>query len=305
MANSSRKYSPGLLTLSCLSVLIVLPLLAARVPAQQDNRIRFGDDLLKALRRGQAEKIVTVLYFSMPECEWCRKTEAVTFTDRKVRSQARRFVWVKANPNFEPGLAALFRVAGVPSFLFFDSELQIIATYSGYFGPEEMTKILRDLADKAVPSESDKDSPSDLLAKLALAAATPHTEKPSQALTAVVERLAGPEPCDRQQVLESIGKLGPNNWPGLCTLLSDTRLAVRAAAAEALAVATGADLPFDPFADAGLRSRQIAAWRSWIAEKISAPGESDSKPPDEKNDLPQPHPESEDHKPPLKRSGII
>lgn len=299
MAVKTRKEPLGLLPAGVLLVLIGIALLAGHARAENDGRIQFGDDLLKALRRGQAEQMVTIVYFSMPSCSWCLKMEATTFIDRKVQAQSSRFVWVKVDPNFEPALAALFRVGGVPYFVFIDTQMQIVATYTGYITPEEMAKLLRDSADKAVPGESDPDKKSDLIEKLTQAmVASGQTDQASQALTAVVERLAGPEPCDRKQIFEAIRKLGPNAWSGLCALLGDNRLAVRAAAGQALAYATGADLNFDPFADAGTRSEQVATWKAWIQRRLSAPDEPEADPPAEQKDPREEQPKPDEQKSP-------
>ena len=87
-----------------------------------------------------------------------------------------------------------------------------------------------------------------------------------KSVTKVVEMLARPKRDGRGQLLDGLSKLPRTHWPHLVTLMTDAKVAIRAAAATALATATRADLPFDPFADATTRRDQIKAWRTWLTE---------------------------------------
>jgi len=88
----------------------------------------------------------------------------------------------------------------------------------------------------------------------------------AQTITKLVDMLAKPQRGGRDQMLASIASIGPQAWPELLKSMSSERLAVRAAAGAALAKATGAMLPFDPFNDPPKRAEQIAAWEQWIAK---------------------------------------
>ena len=55
-------------------------------------------------------------------------------------------------------------------------------------------------------------------------------------------------------------------YRSLLVLMVDSRLAVRAAAGEALPHLTGAGLEFDPFADVTVRRAQINQWTGWLDE---------------------------------------
>lgn len=202
-----------------------------------------------------------VVTFGSESCVWCRKLEIDTFPDDRVVEIADRFLWVKVDVDEQEELAARYHVRGLPHTFVLNGEDRVIASQPGYVPPEAFVAFLNRALEDPQPIE---DVLPDLLAKLA---AETEPEERDATLTLIVERLAGAEREGRPAALAAVMKTGPILWPRLLALLSDERLAVRAAAGGTLAHVTKAGLPFDPFATSEERSRQVAQWQTWVREQ--------------------------------------
>ena len=260
---------------SCAAVMAVL-LAAGAAAAQDEPTIRFGDDLGAALRDAARRKVVVVAYFSAKWCGWCRKMQLSTFGDRAVAALGGRFAWVKIDTGDQPELAASYQVTALPCVLLLNAEGRVLARQDGFTPPGMLAALLRQWMDKGAAPEAGKetDAVDKLVADLRKAGAdlAGADGRAGPELTAAVERLASPDRGGRQRICEALAKAGKPAQAPLLGLMADKRLAVRAAAGEALAHVAGPGGPaFDPFADAGDRARQIAAWRDWLAGRRAAP----------------------------------
>ncbi|KKL24942.1 hypothetical protein LCGC14_2410280 [marine sediment metagenome] len=233
--------------------------------------IAFSKDLSAAATAARGNKAVTVVLFTMPGCSWCRKMAVTTLADRNVQALAGRFVWVKVNVLDHPDVAARYGVSGVPHIVLLNLQGQVLASRSGYIPPAQMVDILRKYRDKADTPAGGAAAIGQIVEQLKTRVAATQPGQASPALTAAVAHLARPDRQGRYRLRGAVRRCGPAVWPGLCALMADKHLAVRAAAAEALAHATGASLAFDPFADPATRTRQIAAWKKWIRANKGRP----------------------------------
>jgi thioredoxin-related protein len=207
-----------------------------------------------------AEPRPMFVMFSGPGCSWCRKMEVDTFPSEPVAAIAEKFLWAKVDVEEHEDLAAEFNVRGLPHLVVLDGQDRVIASQPGYLPPDRFVKFLEDALANPEPIE-------EVLPALTekLLAAT-EVEERDALLTQIVEQLAGPARKGRQETLAAIVKVGAPAWPRLLALMSDERLAVRAAAGSALLHVTKAELPFDPFASTEARAEQTNAWQAWIKE---------------------------------------
>jgi hypothetical protein len=210
-----------------------------------------------AAPEGRKPMVVT---FGSESCVWCRKMEIDTFPDDRVAEIADKFLWVKVDVDEQEELAARYNVRGLPHTFVLNGEDRVTASQPGYVPPEAFVAFLNRALENPQPIE---DVLPDLLAKLASAT---EGEERDEAITHIVERLAGAEREGRPEALAVVTKAGPIVWPRLLVLMSDERLGVRAAAAGTLAHVTKAGLLFDPFAPGEERSRQLAQWQTWVSE---------------------------------------
>jgi thioredoxin-related protein len=220
---------------------------------------------VEAAATPEARKPVVVM-FSSASCVWCRKMEIDTFPDDRVAELADRFLWVKVDVDEHEELAARYGVRGLPHTFVLNGEDRPIASQPGYVPPEPFVAFLKQALENPQPID---DVLPDLLGRLAAAA---EPDERDETLTKIVERLAAAEREGRPAALAAVSQAGPAVWPHLLALMSDERLAVRAAAAGTLAHVTKAGLPFDPFAPDEQRLKQAAEWEEWVRSNGERPG---------------------------------
>lgn len=93
-----------------------------------------------------------------------------------------------------------------------------------------------------------------------------------QVLVEAVEILARSDRHDRSALIQGILEAGPRARPLLLAIMSDERLAIRAAGHDLLSDSTGAPLPFDPFASRDKRTRKLVPWKKWIDSHAAGTG---------------------------------
>jgi thiol:disulfide interchange protein DsbD len=81
--------------------------------------------------------------FHAPECGWCRKLDAETFTDPNVVALTRQFVCVRLDSDVDDAEVERFRVQEFPMTLFADAQGKELARVSGYIPPDRFAGVLR------------------------------------------------------------------------------------------------------------------------------------------------------------------
>ena len=211
------------------------------------------------------ERLPMVVNFHAPWCSWCRKMQVDTFVDPAVTAFADKFLWVRIDSDEHPDVAARFEVTGLPDTFVLNGKDEVIASHPGYMPPDQFADFLTEALENPQPPRV---LIGDLLARLS---EDQSDEDRRDTLTHIVERLSAPDRQGRQESLAALANAGPQIWQDLLDLMADERLAIRAAAGGALSRASGADLPFDPFADSAAREQQINDWREWIAAEDRLP----------------------------------
>ena len=244
MHGITHRYAPALLAL-CL--------LAAPAAAQQ-AAIEFEARLETARVLAEADDKPIVVYFTADWCAWCRKMSTTTFTDREVTAYADKFIWTKVDVEADPVVPAIFGIRTVPTLLVITADGWMVAGHDGYATPGVMQTFLAEALAKA-------DAPLDP----AVADLLDRTRQADgRSVRQVIEALAQPDRVGRTVLVSLIVDLGPQAYPALLEAMADDKLAIRAAAADVLAVATQAKLPFDAFAESPIRAEQLAAWRGHV-----------------------------------------
>lgn len=255
------------------AALAVTSLTSAPLPAggAEEAGLTFQPSLETALRQAKAEKKVVVVFFSAKWCTWCQKMAITALVDQRVLALGGKMMWVKADIEDDPQLAGAFGVVGVPSMVMLNSDGEVVGSRVGYMTAEQLSTFLREASGKA-DSVAQATSLPTLVAKMqpALVAATQPADYKA-AVAEVVALLARPEPGGKDVLLDGLEKMGSPGWRGLVLCANDERLSIRAAATEALVLATGMDLPLDPFARPEIRQKQAAAWERWIEQNKDRP----------------------------------
>jgi len=245
--------------------LATLLLALACLPAvAQDAGIKFTTDISGAIAQASREKKVVVMFFSSPTCQWCRKMSVNAFTDARVAALAGRFVWLKVDVTEQRALAALLQIEAVPTMVLLNKDGAYLDVCGGYQTPEQLLKYLQQWADKAESAGTALELPDEAKSLKDRVAATTTDAQRRELLAKSMELLGRPDRGGRLAMLEQIRQTGPVLWLPLATYLEDERLAVRAAAAEALSYATRASVEFNVFGEPAARKTQAQAWRVWI-----------------------------------------
>jgi thiol-disulfide isomerase/thioredoxin len=232
--------------------------------AAEGEGVTFVEDFDAAMLAAQQNRRNLVLYFSASWCQWCRKMDVTTFADRRVAGLAGQFIWVKIDTDRQNELAAQFDAKALPTVAVINADGEVIASRSGYMTTDQLLTLLRGDPNKTASGAAA--SLEKAMAQLGarLTAATQPSDNKS-AVMDVVTALAGAGYGTRLKAIEALSKAGVPAWDGLLLCLSDERLAVRAAAGDALAGITSAGIEFDAFAAPADRAKQIGQWQTWIA----------------------------------------
>lgn len=212
-------------------------------------------------RKKDTQNRPMVVSFGAPWCGWCRKMDVDTFQSSEVKAVAEKFVWVKIDVEEEIEIAARYQVEGLPRTIVLDVKGRIIGSADGYLSPARFVKFLNESLTKPLP---DKYRVEELLEQLVKAEDEAEKRK---AVTALVEILSKPDRLAREEILVAMKQHKGLAGSVLLDLMSDERLAMRAAAAGCLKHCLAAELEFDPFADKEARDVQLIEWRNAVEAK--------------------------------------
>ena len=265
--SSARPFPRHRLVLATLVALLI----GGAASADEPQAAVSFTSLDKAIAHGAQKQQVIVVMFTARWCVWCQRMKTSTFTDPKVVELSSQFAWALVDTDVQPRIAAMAGVRGLPTLMWLNARGELLATHSGYLSAEAMEKKLRELADQAdQPGQTRKllQTVDQAVRQVKLADSD---LKRVEAVRQLVEAAAQRDRMGREPARQALADGGSPLWMALTVCLEDERLALRAAANDLLAEATGREGQFDPFADADTRARQIAAWRQWIAEHRTAP----------------------------------
>ncbi len=216
---------------------------------------------IEAARKDDTANRPMVVSFGAPWCGWCRKMEADTFASPEVKAISEKYLWVKVDVDEQSELAARYQVEGLPRTIVLDVKNRMIGSADGYMAPARFIKFLEESLTNPLPTEFLVD---ELLQQLAQAEGDEPTRK---AVVSVIEILAKPNRVARGEILAALKQRKGSAHAVLLELMSDERLAVRAAAGSCLKHCLDAELSFDPFAEKDARESQLLEWRKVVETK--------------------------------------
>ncbi len=89
-------------------------------------------NLQDAQARAAVEHAPVMIDFYADWCGWCKVLDRRTYTDPRVLQLTERVIPVKVNTDLNPALARLYRVNGLPTVVFLDTNGQEISRVNGY-----------------------------------------------------------------------------------------------------------------------------------------------------------------------------
>lgn len=110
-----------------------------------DVPVSWSRDLDSALRRAKRSQSGVLVDFHADWCPPCKMMEDTTFKSREVQAGLRGHELVRIDVDQQPQLATKYKVTGMPTVLYLDSNGKEIYRSTGYVGPEVMTRLLKKL----------------------------------------------------------------------------------------------------------------------------------------------------------------
>ena len=129
-----------------IALLVAAALAAGIILSSRDTSVfNWERSYDAAIQRARAEDRHLIAYLYTDWCSYCRRMEAETFADDRVRAEAARYVWLKLNPEKDADGARLhkqFDVAGYPTILIFDKQGRRIDQVEGFLPPDQFLNAL-------------------------------------------------------------------------------------------------------------------------------------------------------------------
>lgn len=112
---------------------------------QSDNQIKWMYSLPEGLKAARKSSKLLMVDFYADWCGWCKKLDRETYTDREVIKLSNDFICVKVNTDKNPEASQQYRVSGLPTIVFLNSNGEIIENVVGYRESSDYIKILSDI----------------------------------------------------------------------------------------------------------------------------------------------------------------
>ena|SRR5579871_2696065 len=120
---------------------------AAALGAIRESHIRTEMAWSRSFETGREQarrsKEALLVSFHAPDCGWCEKLDAETFSDPEVIELSRRCVCVRVDGEVDRALAAQYAVTAFPTTLLLNPQGHVLARVFGYLPPEHFLPLLR------------------------------------------------------------------------------------------------------------------------------------------------------------------
>ena len=219
----------------------------------------FYDDLPTAIS-ANAQKKPYVLYFGASWCGPCRRMKANTLEPLKDNQKSKQYQWLKYDIDQSPEVATRFGIVSVPSIVVLDGDQNPVGISSGFVSVDALfefvTKVLSNpqtfpLTTGQLAKKLERTDPAEL----------------EKNVRFVLLELSAPGRPDRDDILEMLAAQPDQVQRQILNSLSDTPLAIRAAATEVLTLNAKRPIEFDPFAPSEQRKRQVEQLREDVLHK--------------------------------------
>jgi thioredoxin-related protein len=120
---------------------------AGALGAIRESHIRTDIAWSRSFEAGMAQarrsREAMLISFQAPDCGWCEKLDAETFTDPLVIDLSRRFICVRVDAEVDTVLLARYAVTAFPTTLVLDPQGQVLARIPGYLPADRFAPLLR------------------------------------------------------------------------------------------------------------------------------------------------------------------
>lgn len=139
MKKSRRGYS----WLPLLALFLGVGVLGAIRESRAGGDIAWAKDYPAGLALAQKTGKPLLLSFHSPDCGWCKKMDAETFTDPQVLDLSYRFLCVRLDSELDSKIVAQYHVLDFPQTILADEHGRVLLKVPGYIPPEQFASLLR------------------------------------------------------------------------------------------------------------------------------------------------------------------
>ena len=129
-------------------LLTTLFLGAGALGAIRESHIRTDIAWSRSFEAGMAQarrnREALLISFQAPDCGWCEKLGAETFTDPLVIDLSRRFICVRVDREVDSALVARYGITAFPTTLVLDPQGRTLARIPGYLPADRFAPLLSD-----------------------------------------------------------------------------------------------------------------------------------------------------------------
>gem|GEM_PF-307042 len=230
--------------------------------ANQVEALKWNTDLETALALAARHNKPVLVYFTMPQCAWCRRLDAEVLQHPEVRKRLSSFVLVKLDLAVDEKAAARFRIRSTPTLLLLSPEGRETQKLEGYIEKAELLTVLIDALGNQAAKQDERIAG---LIEALRAQKFSDSEWPALLLAMADERY-------RETITQLVTKLKPLPRTPLVEQLQHPFLAVRLGALELLEELTGEDFGFNPWLDTPAQQAEaVGKWKAWAAKPEAAP----------------------------------
>ena len=112
------------------------------------SKADFIDDYDKAIELAQAEKKDIYMLVTSQDCQWCRKFERVTLSDKKTMQVLKeKYILLALNRDIDD-IPAQYIAKRVPKHFFLTAKGEIIYTFLGYWNSEDFISFAHEVQKK-------------------------------------------------------------------------------------------------------------------------------------------------------------
>lgn len=232
------------------------------VNANQVEALKWNNDLETALALAAKHNKPVLVYFTMPQCAWCRRLDAEVLQNPEVRKRLASFVLVKLDLAVDEKAAARFRIRSTPTLLLLSPEGRETQKLEGYVEKAELLTLLIDALGNQAFKQDER-----IVGLIEALRGQKFSDTEWPALL-----LAMPDERYRETITQLVTKLKPLPRLPLVEQLQHPFLAVRLGALELLEELSGEDFGFNPWLDTPAQQAEaIGKWKAWAVKPEAAP----------------------------------
>lgn len=118
-------------------------LMGALRGAHLGGDVNWAPDYAAALQQARQAHRPLLFSFHSPDCGWCAKMDAETFTDPQVVKLSHDFICVRLDSEIDGVRAAHYQVIAYPTTLLTDEQGRVLVRLTGYTPPDRLAYLLR------------------------------------------------------------------------------------------------------------------------------------------------------------------